>query len=154
MTRRRELVTLLLLVLIVGGAAYEAAVALGWISIGQLPGEGAPGEGEILAVAVVAVLAGIAFSLFASRDNRLVAGLAPAAAILMAARFYTFDSYYAPALRRASEGGVVAAGWVYVLVALAVLAGVLALFRPRLAFVGVPVMFLCALTTLFADTGH
>lgn len=145
---------MLLLVLIAGGAVYEAGVALAWISIGRLPGEGAPGEGAIVAVAVVALLAGMVFSLFASSGQRLVAGLAPAGAMLMVARFYSFGSYYAPSLRRASEGGVVGAGWVYILVALAVLAGVITLLRPRLAFVGAPVMFLCAVTTFFADTGH
>jgi hypothetical protein len=152
--RRRELLTLVLLVLIVGGAAYEGAIALEWISIGDVPGEGAPAEGAILSVAVLAVLAGIGVSVFASHGNRLVAGLVPAAGALMVARFYSFDSYYAPTLRRASEGGVVAAGWVYALVALAALAGALALLRPRLALVGAPVMFVCVLTTWFADTGH
>jgi hypothetical protein len=152
--RRPELLTLLLLVLILGGAAYEAAIAFEWIPIGDVPGQGATGEGEVLAVSLLAVLAGIAVSMFASRGNRLVAGLAPTAALLMAARFYSFDSYYASTLRRASEGGIVAAGWVYALVALALLAAALALLRPRLAFLGAPVMLLCLLTTLFADAGH
>jgi hypothetical protein len=137
-----------------GGTAYEAAIALEWISIGEVPGEGAPGEGEVLSVSVLAVLTGIAVSIFSSRGNRLVAGLAPAAAALMVARFYSFDPYFAPSLRRASEGGLVAAAWVYSLVALALLAGALALSRPRLAFIGAPIMFLCVFTTLFAFAGH
>ena len=152
--RRAEWLTLLLLALILIGAAYEAAIALEWVSIGEIPGEGAPGEGAVLSVSVLAVLAGIAVSIFAIRGNRLAAGLAPAAAALMVARFYSFDPYFAPALRRASEGGIVAAGWVYALVAVALLAGVLAFARPRLAFLGAPVMLLCVFTTVFAHAGH
>lgn len=152
--RRRELLTLLLLALIAAGTLYETAVALEWISIGQLPGEGGPGEGVVLSVAAVAVLVGIGVTLFASRGNHLAAGLAPAAAALMVARFYSFDTYYAPNLRRMSEGGMTSARWVYVLVGLALLSAAVTSLRPRLAFVGAPVMFLCLITTLFADTGH
>ena len=152
--RRPEWLTLLLLVLILMGAAYEAAIALEWVSIGEVPGEGAPGEGAVLLVSVLAALAGIAVSIFAIRGNRLVAGLAPATATLMVARFYSFDPYYAPTLRRASEGGIVAAGWVYALVATALLAGLLAAMRPRLAFLGAPVMLLCVFTTVFVHGGH
>ena len=62
---------LLILLVLAGAAAYEAAVALEWIPVGTQPGEGARYEGFVLVFAVVATLAGVVVSLMlATRRQR------------------------------------------------------------------------------------
>src|SRR4051794_636939 len=51
-------------------AAYEAAVALKWIPLGTVPGEGARFEGVFLAAGGLAMLAGVVTSLFLGVANR------------------------------------------------------------------------------------
>jgi hypothetical protein len=85
-----------------------------------LPGEGPAGGGAVLAAALAAMLVGAAVSLVAARrgSSRPSAAdvlLAPGAAALVVARFYAFDPYYAPTLRRMSEDGAVPDWWVFLL---------------------------------------
>jgi hypothetical protein len=81
--------------------------------------------------------------------------LAPAAAAFVLARFYTYDPYYAPTLRRMSDDGLVADAWVYVLVGLALLAAVLVRLRPRAGLGATSlVMVLSAFTALAEGAGH
>lgn len=129
-------------------AAYEAVLAFGWVSIGLVPGAGAPGEGATTAAAVGAMLVG-AYVVVAFPTR--VASLIPsAAALVMIARYYTFDPYYAPTLRRMSDGGLVAAWWIY---ALAGVAAASALAR-RLHPLAVVSLVLCILTLLAESAGH
>jgi hypothetical protein len=71
------------------------------------------------------------------------------------ARFYTFDPYYAPALRRMSDDGLIPDAWVYTLVGLALTAAILTRTRPRLGMSAtVLVLLLSALTALAEGLGH
>jgi len=137
------------LLVLVGAAAYEAAVALKWIPVGTLPGENARFEGLVLSLALLALLAGIVISVvLAIRDRRSVpVALFPiAAAALMVARYYTFDTYYLPALTRYSEGSFSPA-WVYGIALVSVLASFLSFAKPRVGFLlGAAVVFLCLVT--------
>jgi hypothetical protein len=156
--RYEELSALPLLVAVVAGAAYEAAVALEWVSLGTLPGEEPRYQGFFLSAALVAILAGIIVSFVLAvrdRSNRFVALLGAAAAAFVVARFYGFDPYYLPTLRRYSDGGGFSPTWVYAVALVAVLASVLCFTRPRAGFiVNVPALLLCAFTATFVGLGH
>jgi hypothetical protein len=81
--------------------------------------------------------------------------LAPAGAAFVVARFYTYDPYYAPTLRRMSEDGFVAGWWVFALVSMSLLAGVLATARTRLGMTAcLVVLVLSALTAIAEGGGH
>lgn len=147
-------------VLLVTGAVYETAVALELIAIGALGGEGPVGEGFVATTAFSGFLLGIGASVAtalrsAVRPAIALTLLAPAGAAFMTALFYSFDPYYAPTLRRASEGGVISPAWVFVLVGASLVTAVLAAIRPRLGSVATfLVLLLCAVTTFAERLGH
>ena len=155
MTRFRFLELTVLLVLL-GSATYEAAVALQWIPVGKEPGDDARFEGLVMSLALLAFLGGIVISIgLAARDRRSVVGaLIPVAgAVMMIARYYTFDTYYLPSLTRYSEGSF-STSWVYGLAIASVSACVLSLVKPRIgAVTAVVVLFLCAFTVSFFGIG-
>jgi hypothetical protein len=110
----------------------------------------------VLLAALVALLLGII--LLGSGAAR-AAGPAPlvvlAGAAVVVARFYSFDSYYAPTLRRMSEGGLVAGTWIVVLVVAAVAVALISRFRPRVGMrAGALLLILCGLTALVEGAGH
>lgn len=149
----------LLVAILLCAAGWELAVALRWVSLGHEPGEGAMGEGIALAAALVAMLAGVIYSaakVFRDRAaTRADVALAPAAAGLTAARFYSFDPYYAPDLHRFSDGGLVGPAWVYALAAASLL--VASLIRLRVSgAVGLTalLLLLCMATVLLEGAGH
>ena len=149
---------LAVLSVLVVGALFEAAAALGWRSIGAVPGSGPVGEGFVLGAGLLAMAVGAAiasgFSL-ARRRSMVLWLLAPVAAGFMVARFYEFDPYYAPSLRRFSDGGGVSPTWVLVVAAIALVAGLVALVRPREGFaLSVPAILLCAFTAFVFPLGH
>jgi hypothetical protein len=146
-------------ILLSAAAAYEGAIALGAIPLGRLPGEDAAATGEVLAGAVVALLAGASVALTAStrRVDLGVAGslLAPAAAAFVAARSYAFDPYYLPTLRRMSDGGLVSPVWVIALAVAALVAAPATRVLPRLGLVvSGAIMVLCAFTAVAQGLGH
>jgi hypothetical protein len=143
-------------------AAYELAVALDWISLGTLPGQGPPGEGWVILVALLTMLAGIGLVL--SGDLAAIT-LPLAAAAFVVAHFYSFDDYYLPTLRRFSEGGAPSAEWIYALAAasgaVAAATAVIRIAAPhhlnaRDAARGLSALILifCVYTTLVQGTGH
>jgi hypothetical protein len=150
-------VPLAVLVVLLGAAAYEAAVALKWIPVGTLPGENARFEGIVLVAALLVSLAGIVILLvLAARARRSpAAALFPVAgAALLVARYYTFDTYYLPSLTRYSESGSFSATWVYGVAIAGVAAWLLALGKPRLGYaIGAAVLFLCTFTIAFFGFG-
>jgi hypothetical protein len=137
---------------------YEAVVALGVIEPGSLPGDGPPGAGIVLAAALVAMLAGAALALGVSGFGGPASTaelLSPAAAAFLVARFFTFDPYYAPTLRRFSDSGFVSPLLVAGLVLAALAAAVLTHAWPRAGlFLTAPVVLACALTVLLMAGGH
>jgi len=138
-------------------SAYEAAVALEWISMGSLPGQEAPGQAVVTIAAFVALLTGIVATLVSRRIlRRWPATLVPvAAAAYMVAHYYAFDSYYLPSRRRFSDAGVIPPDWLYGVVVVAVLVAVGIRRRPSVAPVLTPlVLLVCAVTVLAEGTGH
>jgi hypothetical protein len=97
---------------VVAAAAYALTIAVGWLSIGSQPGEGAPAEGVFVVGAVLALLAA-AVSCFVAgirgrRPSRVDPLIPLTAAAFVVARYYGYDPYYAPTLRRFSDDGSVA----------------------------------------------
>jgi hypothetical protein len=146
------------LAVILAGTLYEALVALGVIHLGGEPGEGPVGAGAVLAAALLAMLVGaiaVVWPSAAVTRAQLVALLAPAAGAFLVARFNTYDDYYLPTLRRASDQGLLSPELVYGLAALAVGAGLLTRVRPRAGLLlSAPVMLACAFFTWIAHAGH
>ena len=96
-----------LLLAVTAGATYEAAVAMKWISLGEVPGEEAPYFGSS-----TRRLSSPCWSAQSSpgpawrhESNVFVALLGIAAAALVVTSFYSFDPYYLPTMRRYSDGG-------------------------------------------------
>jgi hypothetical protein len=144
------------LCVLAAATAYEALVALGVIGLGSEPGEGPQGEGTILLIAVGAMLVEAGLAVLAAAGLRLpyVGLFAPAAAAVLVARFYTFDPYYLPTLRRMSDGGLLSPVLVYGLVAFALAAGFLAHSRRGWVALSAPVILACAFFALIAAGGH
>jgi hypothetical protein len=136
-------------------AAYELALALGAGSLGREPGEGVAGSGVVQAVAFLAMLAAVVLGPFSSSRPWPAALFAPAAAAYLVAFFFTYDPYFAPQLRRYSDGGNVAGRWIAVVAAVAVANAVLTRLQPRIgSFMTSAVVLLVLVTTVLAGAGH
>jgi hypothetical protein len=145
------------LLVLVSAAAYEAAIAFAWIPVGSEPGENARFEGLVMGLALLALGAGFVIALLLATLNRrsVRAALFPlAAAALMVARYYTFDTYYLPDLSRYSESDPFSSIWVYGVAIASVPACLLSLAKPRIGFAfGALVMFLCFFTAALFGIG-
>jgi general stress protein CsbA len=151
---RSHFVAAVLVGVLLAAACYEGAVALGWLHLGKAPGEGPPGQGLVLVAALAALVVAAGLAAVAPR-RPLVPLLAPAAAALVVARFYTYDPYYLPTLRRMSDGGAVAGRWVAFVCAAAAVAALTSRVRPRTgSFLTVAVLILCFGTVVFEGAGH
>ena len=142
---------------LLAAAAYEAAVALEWISMGPQPGDDAPGQGVVTIAAFLALLTGIVATLVSRRIlRRWPATLVPiAAAAYMVAQYYTFDSYYLPSRTRFSDTGSISSVWVYGVVAAAVIVALAIRRRPSVAPVLTPILLLiCGGTVVAQGFGH
>jgi hypothetical protein len=135
--------------LLLAAAAYELALALRHAISPD-------GEWIVLLAALVAMLAG---AVLVFRVDIPAALFAPAAALFMTARFYTGDPYYSPTFRSYGDGGVFSPGWVFLLLGLALLAGITTVvWRDTAAFghaaFRAAVLLLVAFTALWMGTGH
>jgi hypothetical protein len=143
---------------LVAASVYELLIALGAISIGSEPGMGAPGDtaasiAAVAAMAAGAVVAGVGVA--RPRASWIPGAVGTAAAALVAVRLYTYDPYYAPTLRRMSDGGLVAPGWVFFLLGFAAVGGVLARIGLRAGWAWTAMTLLACLGTfLFEAAGH
>lgn len=150
---------LALLAAVAAGVAYEAAVALDLIMAQPNDADG----DRVLLLAFVALFASGLLFLVAGvvRPTRealpvtLVRLVDIAATAFVVARWYSYDPYYLPTLRRMSEGGLLTGWWLLVLIAYS--AGVVISFRGsrRAAVVlsGV-LVWVCMLSAFFAALGH
>ena len=142
---------------LLAAAAYEAAVALEWLSMGSKSGDEAAGQAAATIAAFVALLTGIVATVVSRRIlHRWPATLVPVAgAAYLVAHYYAFDSYYLPSLRRFSEAGGVSAVWVYGVVVAAVIVALAIRRRPSVAPVLTPIVLLiCAGTVVAEGFGH
>ena len=153
MTRPVSVAGLAVLAVLLAATTYEALVAFGVIELGSEAGEGPPGEGLVLACALVAMVAGAALAALAR--GRLLQLLAPAGAAFLLARFYTFDPYYLPTLRRMSDEGLLAPWLVYGVVAISLLTVFVAQRQPLAGrLLTLCVLLGSALLALLAGAGH
>jgi hypothetical protein len=138
-------------------AAYEAAIALEWISMGSQSGDEATGQAAVTIAVLLALLTGIVATVVSRRIlHRWPAAVVPvAAAAYVVAHHYAFDSYYLPSLRRFSDGGAVPSICLYGVVVAAVVIAFAIRRRPSTAPVLTPlVLLVCAVTVLVEGTGH
>ena len=152
-----RLVVGLTLGVLLGATVYEALVASGVIELGSQPGDGPPGEQTIALTAVLTMLVAAGLALFAALGARVpfLALLPPTAAAFLVARYYTFDPYYLPTLRRFSDDGILPPALVYGLLALAIGAALLTRANRRVgAALSVPVILACALFSQVVVGGH
>ncbi len=135
-------------------AAYEFVLAFAG-GVGAQSGYGSPGEDYVAVVALVTILAGAVLAGIAAGGGAAFL-VAPAAAAFVTARFYTYDPYYAPSLRRYSDGGLVAPWWILALLGLALAAGIATRRRPRsgAGAASILVLLLLLATGLVTGAGH
>ena len=135
-------------------AGYELALALGAGSLGPDPGDDVAGSTFVQVVAFLAMVAAAALAPFPGVRPWPAALFAPAAAAYLVAFYFTYDPYYAPTLRRYSEGNV-GGWWIVVVAVIAVANGVLMRLQPPIGrYTTSAVLVLVLLTTLFAGDGH
>ena len=142
---------------LLAAAAYEAAVALEWITMGSQPGDDASGQGVVTIAAFLALLTGIVATLVSRRIlRRWPATLVPiAAAAYMVAQYYTFDSYYLPSRTRFSDTGSISSVWVYGVAVAALIVALAIRRRPSVAPVLTPILLLiCGGTVVAQGFGH
>jgi hypothetical protein len=150
---RWSLVFPLVLAVLAVCTLHQLGVAAGWLAMGPQSGDDPTGTTAVVIAALAAMVAG-ALALGASVRSRL-APLVPLAAVaFVVARFYAFDSYYAPALRRMSDGGLVAPGLIYALIVAAVVVAALIARRPRAAPAGAALLVAMAFVALVESAGH
>jgi hypothetical protein len=155
----RRSTVLAILAVFAATTIYYVLVALQVIDQGSVPREETSGSFVVgwLSAAAVVGAACVAGSL-ARRPRAatpVTALLAPAAAVLMIAYFYTYDSYFLPSLVRHSEKGFVPPVIVFVIAAFAVGVGILTLVKRSLglALTG-PAVAICGLTAWYSGLGH
>ncbi len=130
---------------LVAAAAYELALALRH--------EISPhGEGFVLLIALVAMLVG---AVLVFRGVAPAGLFAPAAAFFVTARFYTGDPYDRPTFQAYGDSGFFPPLWIFVLLGLALLAGITTqLWRRTAPVESAAVLLLLAFTALFMGAGH
>ncbi len=135
-----------------------ALVVAAFFVVGLVVSTAVGGIGELIALLVLltGIVAFLAYASGRSAERTSVAPLvAPAAAAFVVARFYSFDDYYLPTLRRMSDGGGVPWQWIVILVVLALLAGVATKIRPRIGIAMTSlVLFMSVLTAVAEGVGH
>jgi hypothetical protein len=150
---RRALLFPVVLVVLAACTLHQVAVAAGWLAIGPQGGDDPPGTTAAIIAALVAMIT--ATIALGTRLRSRLAPLVPLAAVaFVVARFYTFDSYYAPALRRMSDGGLVAPWLIYLLIVAAVVVAALIKKWPSAAPLGAALLVFSALLALVESAGH
>jgi hypothetical protein len=133
------------------------------LGLGPQPGDAPAGAAVIVPLALLALLLVGGLLLAAAMGGRAwngwgrltVPAAGAAAAAFLVARFYSYDPYYAPYLRRMSEDGLVAGRWIAFLVAATLVSGLLVRRWPRVASAGTALgMWAIALTAAVAGLGH
>ena len=142
-----------------------AAISEGLVALGIVGLSPSTGDWDVRDILLVAAFFALFFGgpLFvAAAFTRFADGLRPgvpfvalATGAVVVARFLSYDPYYAPYLRRMSDGGILPGWWIVVLAGAAVGAAVLSRrdLRMGLVLTGT-VMFLAGPTIFVAGLGH
>jgi hypothetical protein len=137
--------------LVLGALAFAAVVEV-LDAAGVVVPSGVSGEDPVLVAAAVYV--GLAACVIGAGAVVLGPSWARAIPLLAAAflfaRFESYDAYYAPTLRRMSDGGLLSPWWVAFVCAAALAATLVRRGRS----VAPAVLLVIALTGLIADAGH
>ena len=158
--RWRPAAALVVVVVLTAATVYEAAQALGVISLGKLPGDDAPGAGIVETAAPFAFLTAFVVGFCSFRDAEripsIVRQLLPLVAVAAAVvGYFSFDPYFAPTKRRysdyASSGQTV---WICFVIAVALTAGVVARYRPRAGMLLTLVALFLCIPTAFLGAFH
>jgi hypothetical protein len=141
---------------LLGAAAFELALALGGWGIGSQPADSTAGQEIVGPAAFLALLLGaVVAGAGGRRRERTVSLLAPSAALFVTATDYTYDSYYAPTLRRFADGGAVPVTWIFALLAISFAVAAFTWRWPREGgWITAITMFVWAVTLVFAGDGH
>lgn len=152
----RRSAVIVVLIALAAATAYDVAIAAGWIAMRAEPGNSPRGYDVVRVVAVVALFAGALLCLSGDpRPRPLPALLAPMGVAYVVARFYSYDPYYLPALRRISDHGEVAAPVLYALVAVTAAVLVLSLIRPRIGLrAAAALLFVSMVLSALEGAGH
>jgi hypothetical protein len=146
----------ILVAMLAAATVWAAALSLGAGTIGPDSGRGVHGDDAVVLAALLAMLVGAGLEVaYVFRPHAVAALLAPAAAAFLVAFFFNYDPYYAPTLRRYSDGGLVSGGWIAFLAVSALGAAVLTRFRPPggAALSAVLLLFVLG-TTVIVPAGH
>ena len=139
---------------LLAAAGYELALALGAGSIGPEPGDDVAGATAVRLIALLAMIGAAALAPFLGSRPWPAALFAPAAAAYLVTFYLTYDPYFAPTLRRYSEGNV-GGRWIVVVAVLAAANGVLTCLRPRMGRLTTSaVLVLLLITTVLVAGGH
>jgi len=145
---------------LIAAATFELALVVGLIGTyhGLRSGDSVDGEQVVAGVAAFMMLLGAALAVVhASRpwSPSAVALFAPAAAAFMVTRFYTYDPYYFPNLRRYSDDGGMPAWWILIVLAVSIAVGLLTRRFPRAGSVATAVTLpLVLVTSSLTGFGH
>jgi hypothetical protein len=140
--------------ILVAAAAYELALALGAGSVGPEPGDEVAGSTVVQPIALLAMVAAAGLAPLPGLRPWPAALYAPVAAAYLVAFYFTYDPYFAPTLRRYSEGDV-AGRWIVVVAVVAVANGVLTRLQPRIGrYTTSAVVLFVLVMTVGAGDGH
>jgi hypothetical protein len=147
-------------VVLLAAAAYELTLLLDlWGSYDGSGRDGFVDGGETVAgVAYITMLVGsvVAFvHAIRPRAPWAVALFAPAAAAFVTTRFYTYDPYYLPSLRRYSDDGAATAEWILGMLAASLIVGASVRLLPRAGSLATTfILPWLLITSLLASAGH
>jgi hypothetical protein len=147
-------------VVLLAAAAFELTLLLDlWGSYDGSARDGfVDAEGTVSGVAYLTMLVGavVAFvHAIRPRAPWAVALFAPAAAAFVTTRFYTYDPYYLPSLRRYSDDGASSAEWILGMLVASLVVGASARLLPRAGSLATTFMLpLLLVTSLLASAGH
>lgn len=155
-----RLITAAVAGVLVAATISEGLVALGVVGLGP-----STGDWDVRDVLVFAAFCALffggplfvaaAFTRFADGFRQGVPIVALATGAVVVARFVSYDPYYAPYMRRMSDGGILPGWWIVVLAGAAIGAAVIARRDLRLGLVLTgSVMFLAGPTIFVAGLGH
>ena len=149
----------------VAGVVIAATISEGLVALGVVGLSPSTGDWDVRDVLVAAAFCALffggplfvaaAFTRFADGFRQGVPIVALATGAVVVARFLSYDPYYAPYLRRMSDGGILPGWWIVVLAGAAIGAAVIARRDPRMGLVLTSaVMFLAGPTVFIAGAGH